>query len=373
MLDTLKRLGLGLVLIALAAGVLLYTDRGSRNRAKRGTGGSTSAAKVFRVALVQHASLLVFDEGSSGLLEALAARGYADGGRIQLRRFNAEADIGTANAIAREVTTGDYDLIISLSTVSLQTIANANKVGSRTLHVFGLVTDPFSAGVGIEATNGAIHPPWLAGYGSLAPVESTFRIAHDMRPELKRVGLVWNPAEANSLAQTKIARKVCAAMGLTLVEANAENSTSAQEAANSLIARSIDAMWISGDVTVSLASDLILSAARRVQIPVFTSLPPNVSRGTLFDLGADFVEVGRQVGQLAADVLDGKNPADIPVKNLVPEVFLFNDTVLPTLKDRWTIPNAVRNRADGWITATSTNLPSRSVTAKPPRSDTEKR
>src|SRR5712671_608380 len=237
MLETIKRLALGVILIALAAGVLLYTDRGSRNRARRGAGGASQAGKVWRVALVQSASLPVFEEGGSGLIESLAARGYVEGGRIELRRFNAEADIGTANAIAKEVTTGSYDLIVSLSTVSLQTIANANKVGSRTPHVFGLVTDPYGAGIGIEATNHSIHPPYLTGYGSLQPVEALFRTARQMRPELKSVGLVWNPAEANSLAQTRIARKVCADLGITLVEANAENSTAALEAANSVIAR----------------------------------------------------------------------------------------------------------------------------------------
>jgi len=366
MLETIKRLGLGLILIAVAAGVLLYADRGARHRARRAAGAAFPAGKIVRVALIQHASLPVFEEGSSGLLESLTARGYVDGGRIQLRHFNAEADIGTANAIAREVTSGNYDLLISLSTVSLQTIANANKVGSRTLHVFGLVSDPFSAGVGINPTNGAIHPPYLTGYGSLQPVERTFRVARQMRPELQSVGLVWNPAEANSLAQTRIARKVCAEMGLTLVEANAENSTSAQEAANSLVARGVEAIWISGDVTVSMATDLILSAARRAQIPVFISLPPGVRRGALFGLGSDYVEVGRHVGQLAADVLDGKNPADIPVENFMPEMFLFNETVLDTLKDRWTIPDALRQRAHGWITATATNLPALAVPAKAP-------
>jgi len=357
MLETIKRLGLGFILIALAAGVLLYTDRGSRNNGRKLLGGVNNTSKVLRVALVQHASLPVFEEGGAGVLGALTARGYTEGGRIEIRRFNAEADIGTANAIAKEITTGSYDFIITLSTISLQTVANANKVGSRTLHVFGLVTDPYSAGVGIEATNHAIHPPYLTGYGSLAPVESIFRMARQMRPELKSVGLVWNPAEANSVAQTKIARKVCADLGITLVEANAENSTAALEAANSLIARSVQAIWISGDVTVSLATDLIVSAARRAQIPVFTSLPPGITRGTLFDLGSDYVEVGRHVGELAADVLDGKNPAEIPVENFVPEVLLFNETVLGSLKERWTIPDSVRKRAHGWITSTATNLP----------------
>jgi ABC-type uncharacterized transport system substrate-binding protein len=357
MLETIKRLGLGFILIALAAGVLLYTDRGSRNNKRNVPGGANAATKVWRVALVQHASLPVFEEGASGLLESLAARGYSDGDRIQIRRFNAEADIGTANAIAKEVTTGSYDLILTLSTISMQTVANANKVGRRTLHVFGLVSDPYGAGVGIEATNHAIHPPYMTGYGSLQPIQSLFRTAREMLPDLKTVGLVWNPAEANSVSQTKIARKICAEMGITLVEANAENSTAALEAANSVVARNVQAIWISGDVTVSMATDLILSAARRAQIPVITSLPPAVKRGTLFDLGSDYVEVGRQVGQLAADVLDGKNPADIPVENFVPETFLFNETALATLKERWTIPDSVRKRLHGWITATATNLP----------------
>ena len=74
MLETIKRLALGVILIALAAGVLLYTDRGSRNRAKRGSDYPGPAGKIFHVALVQHASLPVFEEGGSGLLEALAAR-----------------------------------------------------------------------------------------------------------------------------------------------------------------------------------------------------------------------------------------------------------------------------------------------------------
>src|SRR5262245_45686605 len=153
MFETVRRLALGAVLIALAASVLLYTDRGSRNRSRRSSSGIAQGTKVFRVALVQHASLQVLEQGAEGMLAALSERGYAEGERLQIRRYNAEADIGTANAIAKEVTSGGFDLILSVSTVSLQTIHNANKMGARTPHVFGLVSDPYSAGVGIEATN----------------------------------------------------------------------------------------------------------------------------------------------------------------------------------------------------------------------------
>ena len=182
MLATIKRLTLGLSLIALAAGVLLYTDLGSRKSSRRQPGAADVPDKVLRVALVQHASITALEDGATGIIEALAERGYQDGGRLQLKRYNAEADIGTANAIAKEVTSGGYDLIVSMSTISLQTIANANKFGAKTPHVFGLVSDPYSAGVGIDATNHAIHPPYLTGYGSMAPVASIFRTAREMRP-----------------------------------------------------------------------------------------------------------------------------------------------------------------------------------------------
>jgi len=359
MFETIKRLALGTILIALAAGVLLYTDTGSRQRARQAAAAANRAAKVFRVALVQHSSLPVLEDGIQGVIAELAERGYTDGGRIQLQRYNAEGDIGTANTIAREVTSGSYDLVVSVSTPSLQTIANANKVGAHTAHVFGLVTDPYGTGVGIAATNHLIHPPYLTGYGCMQPVESTFRTARILRPELKSVGLVWNSAEANSLAQTRLARRFCESIGVTLVEANADSSTAAIEAVGSVLARGVDAIWISGDLTVSMASDAIITMARRAQIPVFTCMPPNVQRGALFDLGANYIEVGHSIGRLAADVLDGKKPADIPVENYVPEVFFFNETVPPLLKDPWVIPAELRQRAAGWVTATTTNLPLR--------------
>jgi ABC-type uncharacterized transport system substrate-binding protein len=350
MLETFKRLALGLILILLASAILLYTDGGSRESTKDSVG-------PIRVALVGHASVRALEEGANGAIEALAARGYADRDRIKLSRFCAENDIATANTIAREVTSGSYDFILSMSTISLQTVAGANKTGAKTRHVFGLVSDPYGAGVGISRENHLEHPPYLTGYGCLQPVESIFRMARTMRPGLRRVGLVWNPAEANSVAQTTIARRVCSDLGIELIEANADNSTGAIEAAGSVLARGAEAIWISGDITVSTASEPIIAAAKKSRIPVFSSLPLTIKSGALFDLGANYVEVGRAVGQLAADVLDGKDPATIPVENYVPEAFLYNETVLGGLRDRWTIPDSVRAKADGYITATETNLP----------------
>ena len=329
--------------------MLLYSDLGSRNRSVAAGAGSTGPR---RVAVVQHASQVVIDEGLRGVLEALAQRGYADGGRLQLRRYNAEGDLPTAAAIASEVTSGGYDLIVTLTTLSLQTVANANQTGGQIPHVFGLVSDPYGAGVGIDRQNHLIHPPYLTGYGSIQPVEKAFRLARQMRPELKTVGVVWNPSESNSLAQMVIARAVCKALGIALVEISAESSANVAEAAAAVTSRGVEAIWISGDVTVLVAADSVIAAARRAKIPVFSVIPSTADKGALFDLGANYIEIGRATGNLAADILDDRSPADVPVENLVPEMLVVNRLALEGLRDRWQIPDAVAAGAHVTIDAT---------------------
>ena len=179
MRTVIQRLSLGFVLIALSSAVLLISDWGQRK-------GNT--ARIPRVAIVQHASQPVLDDGSRGMLDALAAEGFIDGRNIAVQRFNAENDLPTANTIARQVTTGEYDMVITSSTLSMQTVANANKAG-RVIHVFGVVADPFSAGIGISRENPLDHPKHLVGLGSMVPVDKAFQMARAMFPGLKSVGL----------------------------------------------------------------------------------------------------------------------------------------------------------------------------------------
>jgi putative tryptophan/tyrosine transport system substrate-binding protein len=52
------------------------------------------------------------------------------------------------------------------------------------------------------------------------------------------------------------------------------------------------------------------------------------------------------IGGLAADVLDGRDPATIPVDNLMPMMLHINRKALAGLRDHWTIPNEVARHAD---------------------------
>lgn len=351
MWHTLQRLSLGIFLILLASAILLFSETPkSKPRESQNTAAASGPAQTMRVAMFQMASQPIIDEGAAGVLESLKDTGFVDGQSLKLKRFNAEGDMATGNAIAQELVGGEYDLIITLTTGALQAVANANKL-RKVPHVFGLVSDPVKAGVDI-GTEPLDHPAHLVGIGTLPPVDQALELARKINPELSRVGLAWNPAEVNSEVCTLLARDVCKKLKIELLEANVENTSAVKEVVSSLIDRKVDALLVGGDVTMLGAMDVVAKAASDARIPSFTCLPGNAAKGALFDVGANYYEVGRTVGRVAGRVLKGESIAKIPVEIAIPPKLFINKLVLNNLNGDWKFPPDVISQADSIIDET---------------------
>ena len=341
-----RSLALGLILITAVSTLLLLSDLDSRVVAKNAADAEARPARLPRVAIVQHNTQPIFDAGVDGIITGLSESGIIDTRTANIRRFNPLGDTNLANAIAREVTEGGYDLILTVTTPSTQAVGNANR-SRRTPHVFALIAKPSSLGLGISETDPLDHPPYLTGYGTRLPVTAAFKLAREINPSLKTVGTLWNTSEVNSEVQLADARAVCAELGITLIEANVDSSGGVTEAAASLLSRNIEAIFVPGDITVLAAVNNVIQVGQRAGIPVFSLFPSKTPKGELFNVGADYFEVGRRTGIRAADVLKGRNPATVPVENFVPEKLAVNEQVVASLKhpELWRIPAAVRDRA----------------------------
>ena len=336
LLAILRKLSLGVGLIVAAGGVLLLSDPGAKKPA---------ANKTLKVALANFSSTVTLEQGQQGLLDGLAEQGFIDGQNMKVTRYNAETDRATAVAIAKDVVSRDFDLILTVSTVMLQSVANANKETERT-HVFAITTDPWGAGIGVSRENPSDHPPYMTGYGSLQPVAELFRLAREANPGLKSVGVVWNPSESNSEASTVMARQICKELGIELVEVTVDSPAGVGEAANAVVARGVEVIWAGGDVTVGVAFDSLVAAANSRQIPVFANMPDYAQNGALFALGANYHEIGRVCGHLAAKILRGASPASIPVENFLPEQLALNTATLKKINPEWKFPSEWLDRAD---------------------------
>ncbi|MDD2235755.1 MAG: ABC transporter substrate-binding protein [Kiritimatiellae bacterium] len=325
MLNILRQLRLALLLIAGASAILLASDWERRQTAK-----PAPTEKLPRIALMQFTSTPLLDAHVAGILDGLKQAGLLAPDNANVHLYNPQGDYTTANAAATEMAKGDFDLLITSSTVALQIVAKANQITRRN-HVFGGVTFPQGAGVGITGPNKEDHPPWLAGIGTFQPVRRAFEIMHTMNPMIRRVGVVWNPGEQCSEACLNEARAICRERNIELIEANAGNTSEVSDAVRSLLARSVEALWIGGDTVANASAPLIIHLAEQAHVPVFTNDPADAEKGALFGIGANYHTIGRYTADIAAAILRGRSPASYRIENVIPEKFNVNRSVLSGL------------------------------------------
>ena len=326
----------GLLFLVAAAAVILLSDLPSA--------GKKNVTSATRIAVFKLASRPVLDETEKGFKEEMALNNITEENGFFFDYYCAEGDMPTAHTIASLIVDKKYDLVLSISTPSLQTMANANQRGVVT-HVFCTVTDPFAAGVGITGTRPEDHPAWLTGIGTFQPVERAFEVAMQINPNLKRVGTVWCASEVCSEMCVLKARKFCADHNLELVEMVIDNSNMVVEATNALLMKEVDALWVGGDNVVELAIDQLIGAAKKVKVPVFTNAPNHAVKGALFGIGADYYNVGVAAGKMMAQIIHGTDPASFPIDNVVPEELVVNPNAAQWAGEEWRIPDVIINEA----------------------------
>ncbi len=271
-----------------------------------------------KMAILQFSDNYILDVIVDGILDRFNQSGILTEYNISVDRLNSQGDFGIAQTIAQDIVRKNYDYIITVSTPSLQVVANANK---NIKHVFGGVTSPYKAGV---ADSPEIHQKNLTGVATPQPVSASIRAMRELFPDAKTIGIVWNPAEANSEVCTVNARNAVEKYGFKLIESTVSNTSEVMDAARSLVSRGVDIFLTSGDNTVILALESIADLMKRKKIPYFTNSSADIEKGAFVSIGADYREVGVETGRIAEMVIKGKRPVDIPIKEYVPEEININ-------------------------------------------------
>lgn len=272
--------------------------------------------KSLALFLFSHHTAL--EDVARGILDELEKSGALKRHGVTVDLKNAHSDYGTAQAIVQDMVRSRYDVIVTVSSPALQATANGNR---KIPHVFGAVTDPYRMGV---ARSPEDHLPNITGVATLQPVASAVSAMRVLFPEARRVGLLWNPAEANSEACTLKAREAAGQFGFELVERTVSATSEVQDALAALVNDDIDLFFTSGDNTVILAFATVADTLKRRRIPYFTNDPTDIGRGSFFSVGADYYTVGVETAKMAARVIAGEDPKNIPIRNYAPEKIGIN-------------------------------------------------
>lgn len=251
--------------------------------------------------IIENADL---DKVRLGALEGLKKSGFAD---LTIIYENAQGDIGTSVQIAKRFVGLSPDLILVIGTPTAQAVARStNKIPI----VFGGIADPLSAGLVTDMSHPGAN---ITGTRSFTPVEPQFDLIRQILPNAKRIGILSNPAEANSRAAVDAFVKVGSERGYQFVREMITSSSETLSAASNLAGK-VDAIYVPTDSTVVSAMESVVKVSLSNKIPLFTAETAGVNRGALASVGLDWTEIGMDTGAIAARVLSGEKPGDIAVE-----------------------------------------------------------
>ena len=134
-----------------------------------------------------------------------------------------------------------------------------------------------------------------------------------IQPNLKRLGIIYNPGEVNGVKIIKELEKVCASLDLVLVKQTVTRTGDVPQAAAKLAAN-VDAIFISNDNTALSGFQSIIKAALDAKKPVYVSDTDEVEKGAVAALGPNQFEVGQQTGRMIVRALNGEDLGEIPVE-----------------------------------------------------------
>jgi len=260
---------------------------------------------VAITAIVEHPAL---DAVRDGVKEGLAAAGFEEGKNLkwqyQWQYQSAQGNTGTAAQIARKFVGDKADVIVAIATPSAQAVAAATKDIPL---VYSAVTDPVVAklvpSMAASGTN-------ITGVSDALELGKQIELIKRVAPNAKRVGMVFNPGEANSVVVLEQMRKLLPEQGMSLVEAAAPRSVDVGSAARSLIGK-VDVFYTSTDNNVVSAYEALVKVGMDAKIPLVAADTDSVARGAVAAYGMDYKALGLQTGQMVARILKGEKPGTI--------------------------------------------------------------
>ncbi len=293
----------------------------------------------FKIGITQIVTHPALDANRRGFIDQMEKEGFVEGKDVEYDYRNPEGDMSLAASIAQKFVSQKVDMILAIATPTAQACVNAVKNTDIPV-VFGAVTDPVSAGLvdSWESPGGQV-----TGISDWADVGAQIQLILDIVPEVKKIGVIYNSGETNSKIQVEELKKVAPNLGIDkVVEASAATTANVMGAAQSLMGR-VDAVWVPTDNTVVSAFEAVVKVCEDNQIPVFAADTATVKRGAIGTPGIDYYVLGLEDGKIAARILSGTPPANIPVKK-VPMTDLYLN---PAAAERMgvSIPPSVLGRA----------------------------
>lgn len=269
-------------------------------------GGDSSSAedtiKVGVVQLVQHEAL---DAATKGFEDVLKE---SFGDKVVVDIQNASGEPTNCTTIVNGFVSNGVNLIMANATPALQAAASA----TGDIAVLGTSITDYGSALDIDNFNGTVGTN-VSGTSDLAPLDQQALMVKELFPEAKKVGIIFCSSEANSAYQVEVITKELTNLGFEVKEFSFTDTNDISSVTQSACDFA-DVIYIPTDNTAASNTEAIANVVLPAGVPVIAG-EEGIAKGCgVATLSISYYDLGRVTGQMAVDILNGKDVSTMPIE-----------------------------------------------------------
>lgn len=276
---------------------------------------NNDAIRVAIVKQLDHASL---DE----IAENITKQFDASGKKVVYEVYSGQNDQATIQQLMSKAVNDQVDFIVPIATMAAQTAVLTTK-DTNTKVVFAAVSDPETAGL-----TGYDH---VTGTSDGLNVEQMEKMMEAVKPNLKKVGLLYSASEVNSEKPIQQMKEILNQKNIEVVEAIANSVDEVIAGSAKLISANVDAVFTPTDNVIMASQLAIYESFEKANIPHFTGADSFVRSGAFVSAGVSYTKLGQQTAQLVLDIADGKVASNTPYQVMAGDKITVNQDVAKQL------------------------------------------
>lgn len=281
------------------------------------TNTSNTESSQNKVAILQYMPHTSLDNCTQGVKNALDKAGI----KYDVQVGSSGSADTDCQSYAQQMVASGYDLVIAVATPAAMSAYSAvQNASADTPVVFCAVSDPVAAGL-VETME--VPNKNCTGTADAIDIAGQIKLIKTLQPEIKTLGVFYTTSEANSISQLKTLEAECAKAGIELKSQGIAEASELASAAAALIPQ-VDAITNLTDNNVVDNMNVFLEQANAAKIPVYGSEIEQVKKGCLASASIDYVALGERTGQIAVDILGGKDAKTYPAVTVTDSFLVIN-------------------------------------------------
>lgn len=251
---------------------------------------------------VEHESL---DQNYQGFVDGLAEAGYVEGENLHLHYLNASADNANLQSMSENVVNSS-DYLFAIATPAAQALVN---IEAEKPILFSAVSDPVGAGL----VNALENPDKnVSGTTDAGPIKEQVDLLKVIVPDAKKVGLIYNSGEANSVSEAEKATAALEALEIEVIEATVTSTNDISQVMSNLVSEEVDAIFTVTDNTIASAMALVGDLAKEAGLVIVGGSKDMTLANGLATYGLDYYELGKQTGQMLVRLVQEGTESGMP-------------------------------------------------------------